>query len=81
MRIVSTMTRLGALILAALAGLPPLSAVQTKSLAGTWKVSWREGNHSPQEVPPLYTLPMKDPGRPAPRVLKTGNEGALRKGR
>lgn len=81
MRSVSARNRRGVLIFVALVVLLPLSAIQSKSLAGTWKVSWTEGNHSPQEVPPLYIQPMKDPGRPAPRVLKTGNEVALRKGK
>jgi len=63
MRTVSALTKFAVLMVVAPAALQPLSAVQTKSLAGTWKVSWTEGNHSPQEVPPLYILPMKDPGR------------------
>jgi hypothetical protein len=81
MRTVSALTKFAVLMIVAPVVLQPLSAVQTKSLAGTWKVSWTEGNHSPQEVPPLYTLPMKDRGRPAPLVLKTGDEVALRRGK
>lgn len=72
---------LAVFMIAALVTALPLAAAQSKSLAGTWKVSWTDGNLSPEEIPPLYILPMKDPGRPAPGVLKTGNEVALRRGK
>jgi len=81
MRTLSALTEFAILMIVIPVVLQPLLAVQSKSLAGTWKVSWTEANHSPQEVSPLFTLPMKDTGRPAPPVLKTGNEVALRQGK
>jgi hypothetical protein len=66
MRIVSAMTRFGVLILVSLVVLLPLSAVQSQSLAGTWKVSWTDAQ------------PAGDPSALHPADERPGPAGAAR---